>query len=277
MAAAAEVPLHEIPERCAEIFYALVAREPSRPHFNYFCPDTETMPAEVGAGAYNPEKCLITQVGCASVTDGLIEPNNPYSINVNWIGHRGVPDERTMEELIEKLRQEIEFKKGIPTGKKYTVTMERIRSGRLPYDVMNEVYQFTDKRVRDGYYLVGYNMLRFDIPSMFNNFMRAGVPVDQNTMNHLFDACQNNSWDMGLIVKAAACKMAPWPGETRLAFFQRVDKMFAKVKWSQDGVAIPAFNITAQHGIDAKEAHDAAIDCLIPHLIYKRVREICNV
>lgn len=273
----AEVPLLEIPRRASEIFITLLNREPIKDLGNYFCPDLETCSLEVGHGAYNVEKCGVTQVGCAVVTQGHIEEGSPYSIDINWVGHPSAASEAELAEMIEKTRLEIEYKKGIPSGKKYTVNLDRIKSGRPPKEVMTEVYRFIENRIKRGYLMVGYNMLRFDIPAMFNNFIRAGVEVSEAERNALFDQCYAHSWDVGLIIKAAAGRQTPWPGETKMDFYQRINKMFLTNKWAQDTVGIPAFNINIDHGIQSKEAHDAAIDCLIPHFIFQKIKELCRV
>lgn len=273
--AAVEVPLQDIPGRCAEIFDMLRKKGEHSSLDNYLCPDTETCSSDPNTGAYNVEKNLVAQIGCAVVTGGRIEENNPFSIDINWIGHPAAPHETILREIIDKTRNEIEMKKGVSTGKTYTVSLERMRNGRPPNEVMLEVYQFLTKKIEAGYSIVGFNQLRFDIPSMFNNMKKAGV-VDGPHMRWLFDSCENNSWDMGLIVKAAAGRMLPTAVESRLDFFHRVDKTFLKVKWSQDKVAMPAFNITTLHGISPKEAHDAAIDCLIPHIVFSKIKELVH-
>lgn len=273
----AEVPLHEIPGRVAEIFNALLMKERSREVGSYFCPDVETCSLEAGHGAYNVDKCGVTQVGCAVVTNGHIEAGSPYSIDINWLGHPSAASEAELEEMIQKTKNEIEFKNGIPTGKKYTVSVNRMRIGRPPKEVMTEVYWFLESRLNRGYKIVGYNMLRFDIPAVFNNFIRAGVEVSETQRNALFDQCYDSSWDIGLMIKAAAGRQGPWPNENKLEFYQRVNKMFLTNKWAQDTVGIPAFNVNIDHGIHAKEAHDAAIDCLIPHFIFQKLRTICRV
>lgn len=272
----ADVPLHEIPQRVAELFAALKNREPARGFDDYFCPDLETCSLEVGHGAYNVEKCGVTQIGCAVVTGGHIEAGSPYSIDVNWVGHPTVASEADLAEMIEKTRLEIEFKKGVSTGKKYTVNLPRIKSGRPPKEVMTEIYRFIDNRLRRGYLMVGYNMLRFDVPAIFNNFIRAGIDVSEAERNNLFDMCYANSWDVGLMVKAAAGRQQVWPGESKMSFYERINKMFLTNKWSQDLVGIPAFNVNIDHGIHSKEAHDAAIDCLIPHFIFQKVKQLCH-
>lgn len=259
--------------RATDILDRLLAAEGRQAPDDYLTADLESCPGAVGHGAYNPEHCLVAQVGCAAVTGGVIDPNM-HSFWLDWTGYRGVPDDDTLHQLIEHLRHDMAFKKGVPTGKVYRVSLERMKSGRKAQEVLREIFQFLTDHANRGYVLVGFNVLRFDLPAVFNNFVRANIGATKAEMDGLYEKLLHGTWDVGLIVKAAVEGTAPKDGESRLAFFERVDRIFCKKKWSLEGVAMPTFRITERYGIRPDEMHDGGIDCLPPHLVFHSMKEI---
>src|SRR5262245_35937450 len=94
-----------------------------KPHFdgfpdNYLVFDLETT-------GLNPKKDLAVQLGYCLVKGG--KPVDQMGVLLNWtMVPQLVPTPERFKLKLEEIKERVEFKNGIPTGKKYHITYERM-------------------------------------------------------------------------------------------------------------------------------------------------------
>lgn len=110
---------------------------------------------------------------------------------------------------------------------------------------------------------VGHNILGFDAPFIEADLDRQGLE---------FSFTPNEVIDTGCLYKAANVGMLPGPGEALDPFFRRVRSLRCPLKWRLE-FTITQLGIDKEHNLDLEQAHDAAFDCRLTHLLFEQLRK----
>lgn len=149
--------------------------------------------------------------------------------------------------------------------KVHGITFERSQQeGKSPQEVIKFFYDVLQLALRNGWTLIGHNLVQFDLPFLVTEFKRAGFVFSYNGANIV---------DTGGIVKAAQIGMRILEEETPFDFFKRVGSFRAPgVLWSLTPFCSTLFKIDDDSG----KAHDAGYDCYLTFKLLQKLRTIAH-
>ena len=117
-----------------------------------------------------------------------------------------------------------------------------------------------------GMYIVGHNLLKFDMPFLGMEMSRAGI---NNRIK-----CQEVV-DTHALVKAMQLGMLPGDDESVSDYFNRVMNFRAKGVFSNlEHYCIDRFELRQKYGVDSTSAHDSGYDCWLTHLVLQELNEM---
>ncbi len=116
---------------------------------------------------------------------------------------------------------------------------------------------------KDGLWVVGHNVLRYDLPVLQNEFFREGLLWIWRDLKVL---------DTGAVVKAAQISERPHYNESFDGFQLRVLNTPRKVAWSLDKYCVAAYAL-AEYGVDTRLQHySAGYDCFVTAALCHRLQ-----
>ena len=117
--------------------------------------------------------------------------------------------------------------------------------------------------VDSGYYLVGQNFVKFDIPFLVWACKSIVISLEFPKRNLI---------DTGMLIKAGKLKRRMLDRETPSAFYSRIAGQRARgCYYALERFAIPAYHLDTRHGVDTTKTHDAGYDCWITALLLQEL------
>lgn len=224
----------------------LRARQLNLPN-SYLVFDIETDSVNVVSGN-------ILQVGFAQVIDG--ELTNSGAVFVS-----------TPEPVLQAYEYGDYVRKQQAAGNDgYVKAADVRRYGLPPAQVFLKFAELVKANVDSpaGNFFVGHNSARFDIPFIESYAGRAGVPIK---------IPRNRVFDTGAMYKAQKMGRVPPDDQDMFSFFLQIASTKAQgVFWKLE-LAVQEWGLVEKYGLDLKQAHDAASDCLFTHYLYQAFRE----
>ena len=148
------------------------------------------------------------------------------------------------------------------------ITDEMIqKDGQEPAAFYTELIKLLELYRSSGSMFVGHNLKRFDCPFLEANFKHYGFD---------FAFGPDEIIDTGMLFKASQLFAAPADDEKLGAFFDRVGQTRSRAKWNL-GFSAQRLGLDMKYGIDLSEAHDAAFDCRLTHLLLEELRRLADV
>lgn len=264
-----ELELRMIRETTAEIFKLM------EPHFdgfpnNYLVFDLETT-------GLNPAQSLITQFGYCLVKDS--KPVDKFGAIINWtLLKEFCPEPLRMKQKLEEVKRHVEFKNGVPTGKKYHITFERMMDeGIHPLKTLELFHDlFTEVRKQRRFF-VAHNGYHFDVPFVETHFDRF-LGDDRKygaEPKPPFYFQDNELFDTGMVEKGSQCQSAPWSTDTVKSWSLRTQtERLRHVRWALDTACVPRYQLDKRFNLDLDAAHDAGFDCYVCHLLFEEYKRI---
>lgn len=167
------------------------------------------------------------------------------------------------EEVLEAYDNSEYVKKKKEEGNQgYVKSSDVRRLGLEPKIVFKFVAKIIKLAQQERFFIVGHNLITFDIPWLEYHSLKQGYPIK-------FD--KQNIFDTGAIYKALKAGLVPGEDEEPWEFFRRVkDTRIAGLRWNLAHCA-KEFNIINEE--EATKAHDARYDILITAKLFECLRE----
>jgi DNA polymerase III epsilon subunit-like protein len=236
---------------------------------DYLVIDVETTGVEFHKGTPNYTGDLITQLGSCVVRDGIAVKQS--AVTLNWPLLSCISTESLRERMLQTKRN-VEFKDGVPTGKTYHLSVEKLATGVNPIEGLREFRELLSFNRERGCFLVAHNGWKFDV-RMLEDHLGYWLKAD----NQPFTFKNNELVDTGMIVKGAQTNLTPYTTEPVRTWSNRVANARLKgIYWSLDNYCIPTYRLEERHYLDKSEAHDAGYDCYITHLLFEEFKNIAS-
>lgn len=244
-----------------------------QPHFDG-CPDNYLV-FDLETTGLQPKNALITQFGYCLVKDG--KPVDQMGIILNWAAmpQDKFPHDR-LKFRLEEVKRHVEFKNGVPTGKKYQVTFDRmVNEGVHPIEALGLIHDlFTEVRKQRRFF-VAHNGYHFDVPfieTAFDQFIGdKKLFTDKVYPPFYFDDYE--LFDTGMVEKGSQSQSIPWGGDTPRSWSIRThNEILRNVKWALDVSCVPRHGLAKEFNLDMASAHDAGFDCYVCHLLFEKYK-----
>jgi len=221
---------------------------------------------DIETTGFSKDRDLIVEIGHALVRDGDVVDKG--SVILDWTSNPNVDQQALMDSLV-RVKQQIEYDSGgNRTGKNYKFTYEMLRNeGANPIVALQAYYDWIVSLREKQYGFVTHNGITFDIPFTSVACNRwLGKPLQ-------FGPAE--VFDTAVAVKASKSNNVPWVNETIDEFFVRVGKTPLKgIKYALDTVCVPEYGLQEKYALDMTQAHTAAFDCLLTHLLFKHMLDV---
>ena len=251
-----------------------------KPHFrnfpdDYIVIDVETTGIKFYKGdmpTFFPDSDLITQLGCCMVKGGKAVYQN--ALILDWTQNPAIDVDQLKQRLTET-KQHVELKDGVPTGKKYHMTLELMQQrGKEPLETLRLFkHNVFDMARNEGMFFVAHNGYSFDARMIENHYWY--------WLEEHIGFGPNEIFDTGMVEKGSQANSVPWMGDTIRDWSYRTYKTRLKdIKWSLDKACAARYKLADRHflGVDLEgrlaEAHDAGFDCFVNHLLFEEYKEI---
>jgi DNA polymerase III epsilon subunit-like protein len=249
-----------------------------KPHFdgfpnNYMVFDLETTGLE-------PRRDLAMQIGFCLVKDGV--PVEKMGVIIDWTKLPSfLPKTKyqLFREKLEKVKHHVEFKNGVPTGKKYQISFERMQDeGVHPITALELFHDLFVETRKQRRFFIAHNGYHFDVPFMeghFDVFLGARAKEFNIEERPPFYFADNELFDTGMVEKGSQCQMSPWSNDTVRSWSLRThNERIRNVRWALDTACVPRYGLKEKHNLDLDSAHDAGFDCYVCHLLFQEYLRI---
>lgn len=217
---------------------------------NYLAFDTETT-------GLDKQVDLLWQFGFCLAREGL--PAKGLGYVLNWFSHPLV-DSWWLESRLDYQRRQMSEK-----GLACHSSKRLLQSGRDPLPTLEKALELLSGSSQGDRWVVGHNILRFDIPFVQSTWHR--------WLGRVADIDLERCLDTGAIAKGLEAGMSPKPGERLLEYSLRVLNARKKgVKWSLTDYVAPKHKLFEKHGLDRSQAHFADFDARLVHLYLEELR-----
>jgi DNA polymerase III epsilon subunit-like protein len=201
---------------------------------------------------------LAVQLGWAVVENGAVVDSGARFMNIAAGISR--EDMAWLENRVSLTKSRVEYKNGIPSGKVYAVSIERILSGENPEKVLHDFYKLYQECRQSGMGFVAHNGLRHDQP-ILDRMLQTMSGGDLR-----FRFKPDSYFDTLSIEKAVQKFPELYERETWLDFARRAYHLGGnKVKGSLDGHCAVKYGLSEKHGLAMNRAHEADFDCVLTH------------
>lgn len=242
---------------------------------NYLVFDLETTGLE-------PHSDLIMQLGFCIVRDG--KPVEQMGVMLDWTKMpKFLPKEKwqTFKAKLDKTKQQVEFKNGMATGKKYQFTFERMQDeGIHPLIALNHLYDLFVEARKHRRFFIAHNGYHFDVPFIeghFDVFLGTRAKELGTEERPPFYIDDNELFDTGMVEKGSQCQMMPWSTDTVRSWSLRThNERIRNVRWALDTACVPRYGLQKKYNLDLDSAHDAGFDCYVCHLLFQEYLRIKN-
>jgi hypothetical protein len=251
-----------------------------QPHFrnfpnDYVVIDVETTGTKFFKGDmpnFFPSSDLITQLGCCIVKDSKAIYQG--SMVLDWFRNPGI-DQQALKDRLAYTKQQVEFRDGQPTGKKYHMNAELMQKrGTDPLEALRLFkHNVFDVARQEGMFFVAHNGYHFDARMIENHYW--------HWLEEHIGFGPNEIFDTGMVEKGSQSNSSPWMGDTVKDWSYRTYKVRLKdVKWSLDSACASRYRLSDRHYLPVNlegrldEAHDAGFDCYVNHLLFEEYKEI---
>ncbi len=209
---------------------------------------------------------LIVEVGHCIVHDRAA--THRMTAVLDWTRHKQI-ELKWLKERLDWAKKTMENDKdGNPTGKHYTMTLDRMRTeGQNPEEVLDFYYNLFCKLRQNGKFWLGQNLLAFD-ERVFNRHLQEFVGFE-------WQFGDDEVFDVGALYKATHMGLLPYTKDTLRSYISRVSHTSSKkgFKWNIE-------SCMAHYGLAEKYAeqlaggicHTAGHDSYICHLIFEEQR-----
>jgi len=211
-----------------------------------------------GSRAYD----LPVEFGFCLVRDGEVKEN--MGVLFDWTRHKRVDQ----YELKKKLRRMADIM--AKQDKAWHITYSRLRTeGLRPERAFEFAFDLIEACRKQEMYFIGHNFIKFDEDFLhhgFRNFIGRGG----------FYFGENEVFDTGAIFKASKMDRPILPSqyETMKAYFRRVCNARAKTPWGLENACVPAYNLDEKYALDMRNAHGAAFDSYVTHLLFQEMKHL---
>jgi DNA polymerase III epsilon subunit-like protein len=221
---------------------------------DYLVLDIETNDVDPRNGGTLP-----LQLGWCLVEGGEISHRG--AIGVDWTRHRRMNVD-WLAETIEQTRLRMEKR-----GRVYHCSIQGLQEhGVEPTEAVSEYRRLIEEAVAGGCRVVGHNFYAYDrvvLERSFAGFLRNPLKFDPAAIV-----------DTGMVEKARMLKeFPPDPGSVELgAWYARIANAGRWTRWGLDRHCSEVYGL----GADLAQAHDAAYDCYLNHLLLARMRALAE-
>jgi DNA polymerase III epsilon subunit-like protein len=211
---------------------------------------------------------LILQIGHCLVLGG--EPVDTADFVLDWTARPGI-DAGWLGKRIERTREFVEYDKdGRPSGRHYRFSPERLRQeGSDPLAILRFYHDWLQELRGERLFLVAHNGYHFDcclLERHFHQFLASPFVFGDWEV-----------FDTGMVVKAMQMNLPFWRGETPRSFSRRAyGQRLRGVRWALDTFCVPHFNLDKKHNLQAGDAHEAAWDVHVTHLLFQECLQAAN-
>lgn len=220
---------------------------------NYVCFDCETLRVDLY------EDNVPTEIGHCIVRNREAVQKGSQVINWAklWTGRKREWFWEEVDKICEIMRKKGEWRLDCDYIRKH---------GRHPRRVLEEYAQIFHKARGLGYFFVGHNAWRYDVPLLERVFQEVALkePFFFGPMEVL---------DTGVMEKAVQINRPPFPGETMEEYCIKVaNQPYKGVFWAMSPHCIKKYRLAERYGINPDDAHQAAADAYCCHLIFEEHR-----
>lgn len=248
-----------------------------KPHFdgfpdNYLVFDLETT-------GLNPRRDLAVQIGYCLVKNGA--PIDRDGIIINWTKiPKFVPDHDRFKQKLETVKQAVEFKAGVPTGKTYHISFERMMDeGVHPLEALSLFNDLFHEARKNRWFFLAHNGYHFDVPFIEGHFdaflgehRKYGAEPKPAFYFH-----DNELFDTGMVEKGSQSQSVPWASDTVRSWSLRTqNERLRNVRWALDTACVPRYNLAEKHGLNMSQSHDAGFDCYVCHLLFEEYKHLLS-
>jgi len=143
------------------------------------------------------------------------------------------------------------------------------REGVEPVEAMMMLNDAIKWARAENMFIVGHNLLKFDMPFLGMELNRAGIK------NNIV---AEEVVDTHALCKAMQLGMIPGANESSFDYFTRVTSFRAKGVFSNlEKYCIDRFDLRSRYGVDSTEAHDSGYDCWLTHLVMQGLNEMLGL
>jgi DNA polymerase III epsilon subunit-like protein len=237
---------------------------------NYLVFDLETT-------GLNPKRSLIVQFGYCLVQDR--KPIDQGGMILNWtLLPKLVPDPEKFKQHLQQIKNNMEFNNGVPTGKKYHITYEKLlNEGLHPIHVLEFIYDLFQSVRHQQWFFVAHNGYHFDVPFVeghFDCFLGDNREFGGPQLPPFYFG-DNELFDTGMVEKGSQAQSAPWGSDTVRSWSRRTQTDRLKnIRWSLDGACVPRHGLDKKYALDMDTAHDAGFDCYVCHLLFEEYKKL---
>lgn len=209
---------------------------------------------------------LPVEIGHTLVVDR--KPVETTALLLDWTRHPSV-DQEWLRDRLQQCKFNTEHTKhGMPSGKTYHFTFERLRDeGVSPQEALTYYHDLLLWARREYGAFIGQNAWFFDA-ELFP------LTLEEFTGRE-FSFADNELFDTGGLFKAASCRppLLPATQDTLRSYFLRVRSHCARgVRWNI-GHCVDTLGILAD-GWDPALLHTAGTDSFVVHRLFERLREL---
>lgn len=202
------------------------------------------------------------QIGWAVVENGVLVDSGSRFLDITHGASR--EDVAWLQRRLDITKERVEYKKGIPSGKVYSVSMERILAGENPEKVLHDFYRLYQECRKANMGFIAHNGLRHDQPIL--DRMIQGMSGGELK----FRFRPNDYFDTLALEKSVQKFPEIHPRETWLDFARRAYHLGGyTIKCSLDKHCAPKYNLPEKHNLSMDKAHEADFDCILTHHLFQ--------